>query len=109
MYYLSLHSPPTISFGTQSLHDALPNSLGSPIAMAANTEYIVSVTTPPNNFFVVTHGSVALPLDSSHQRTLYGAIGLFETVGTFPTQSYDSSNYFRDLVFVPGSGTGDTV
>ena len=47
-------------------------------------------------------------LVNGHLRGVAGNNGVFAAPGTFPTQSYGSSNYFRDLVFV-ADGSGDTT
>jgi glucose/arabinose dehydrogenase len=92
----------TVTFSNESASGWQQQSLATPVSVAANTEYVVSVTTPPNDLFVVTQNVfAATPLVNGHLRALAGNNGVFGPIGTFPAGSYDSSNYFRDLVFVP--------
>jgi hypothetical protein len=92
----------TVTFSNESVSGWQQQSLATPVSVAANTEYVVSVTTPPNDLFVVTQNVfAATPLVNGHLRALAGNNGVFGPIGTFPAGSYDSSNYFRDLVFVP--------
>ena len=97
----------TVVFTTESASGWQQQPLVPPVAMAANVEYVVSVSTPPNQLFGVTPNVLAAaPLVNGHLRALAGNNGVYGAIGTFPAGSYDSSNYFRDLVFVPGSGGG---
>jgi hypothetical protein len=90
-------------------------ALASPLNINANTTYVVSVNI--NNFYVATRGPVdcypcTFPPGSSFG--LYfpisnGALisvaddnnGVFGGPGAFPTQTFDFSDYFRDVVFIP--------
>jgi Domain of unknown function (DUF4082) len=91
----------TVTFANESASGWQQQALPAPVAVVANTEYVVSVTTPPNGYFVDTQNVFTTPLVNGHLRGVAGTNGVFGPVGTFPTQSYQSSNYFRDLVFVP--------
>ena len=96
----------TVTFTNETASGWQQQTLPSPVAMLANTEYVVSVTTPANRNFVVTPERAG---DAGRERALRSAAGdngVAGPAGTFPTAAYNSSNYFRDLVFVPGSGGG---
>ena len=81
----------------------------TPLAIAANTAYVVSVNTGTNGFYGATYGAFATPLVHAHLTAPAGANGLYGGPGTFPTATYQSTNYFRDLVFVAGGGIADTT
>ena len=73
-------------------------TFATPIALAANTVYIVSVNA--NAFFSTTRSGLATPLTSGIAHTandikngVYGA-----SAGLFPTNSFSSTNYFVDVV-----------
>jgi hypothetical protein len=73
-------------------------NLATPLPLAANTVYIVSVNI--NNYFVTTRSGLLTPLTSgiAHSANdvkngVYGA-----TAGAFPTNSFGSTNYFVDVV-----------
>src|SRR5258707_3086624 len=73
------------------------------------TFFIVTETTQPNNFSIMTAPLFTTPLINGHLHAIAGANGVFGPISTFPNQSYDSSKYLRYLVLVPGRRTGDTV
>ena len=70
---------------------------------------MVSVTTPPNMYFVDTRDAFVTPLVNGPLTGVAGTNGVFGPLGNFPTQSYQSSNYFRDLVFIASGGGSDTT
>ncbi|EPX75779.1 DUF4082 domain-containing protein [Salipiger mucosus] len=81
-------------------------TLDTPVQIAANTEYVVSYQTQDNylaggNFFssgfTDPFGVLTAP---SGQNGVYA----YGTSLQFPTQSYNSSNYWGDLAFEPGAG-----
>jgi len=69
--------------------------LTTPLAITANTEYLVSVPTGSAPYFVATLN--VFPLTSGHLQGLQGRYG---TVGSFPV-GVSADSYFRDVVFVP--------
>lgn len=78
----------------------------SPVNVTAGTTYVASYYAPNghyavnSNFFTstFTNSPLSAPADSN---------GLFKYGSdAFPTSSYQSSNYWVDPLFVPGSGTG---
>jgi hypothetical protein len=75
--------------------------LTTPLAIAANTTYTVSVNTGAG-YYVSTAGDFATAKSSADLRTPVSA-GVYGAAGAVPTQSFQSSNYFRDVVFVVGS------
>ena len=97
----------TVTFTNEGASGWQQQALTSPVAMVAHSEYVVSVTTSANNLFVSTPGMFGTELVNGHLRAIGGANGVFGPVGARPTQSSNSANYFRDLVFVPDSD-GDT-
>ena len=71
------------------------------MAIAANTTYVVSVNTG-NTYYVVTELGLATQIVNQNLRSVVGTNGRYGSPGQFPTRSYQSSNYFRDVVFVAG-------
>jgi phosphodiesterase/alkaline phosphatase D-like protein len=77
----------------------------SPVAITANTTYVASYYAP-NGGYAVTPGGFNAPVDAPPLHALrqnvdgpngayhYGASG-------FPTSTYDSANYWVDVVYVP--------
>lgn len=72
--------------------------LATPLALSANTTYVVSVGF--NAYFDDTQYGLQTALDSGPLHSIAdGNDGVFgASAGTFPTQSYHSSNYFVDAV-----------
>jgi hypothetical protein len=73
-------------------------NFATPLPLAANTVYIVSVNA--NAYFVTTRSGLATPLTSGIAHTaadvkngVYGS-----SAGLFPTSSFSSTNYFVDVV-----------
>jgi hypothetical protein len=73
-------------------------NLPAPLNIAANTEYTVTVNTG-NSYYVATNNGLATQITNGSLRSVGG--GVFGPVGAKPTQSWQSSNYFRDVVFSP--------
>jgi len=79
-------------------------SLNVPVPVQAGVPYVVSVNT--NGYFADTHGGLATTVVNGDLSSVAdGANGVYGSPGTFPTTSYMSSNYFRDVVFVPDAGS----
>jgi hypothetical protein len=76
-------------------------SLASPITLQSGSTYVLSVNA--NSMFVSTGGALLAPVVAGPIRTVAdGLDGVFGVAaGQFPTQSYNSSNYFIDLAAVP--------
>ena len=73
----------------------------------------MSVNTP-NNYYVATNSGLASQVSNKNLHSEVGSNGRYGTSGQYPSNSYQNSNYFRDVVFVPsslpsGSGTGVSI
>ena len=89
----------TVTFSGESASGWQQQTLGTPVAMAANTDYVVSVTTGPNGNFAMTLNAFANGFVQGHlQAPPSGAV--YSAPGAFPALTAPH-NYFRDLVFVP--------
>jgi hypothetical protein len=72
-------------------------TLASPVTLTANATYTVSVGL--NRRFVMTAGGLSAQIDSGPLHSVTTTNGVFgNAAGTFPAQSYASSNYFVDPV-----------
>lgn len=91
----------TVTFSGESASGWQQQALSAPLAVAANTEYVVSVNAA--TYFADTQNAFGTGLINGHLRAVAGSNGVFAAPGVFPTSSYLSSNYFRDVVFVAGS------
>ena len=77
-------------------------NLAAPLSIAANTTYVVSVNTG-NAYYVATNNGFASQIASGNLRSVVGNNGRYGSTGQFPTNTWQSSNYFRDVVFVAAS------
>jgi subtilisin family serine protease len=98
----------SVTFANETASGWQEQPLPAHVAMAAETVYVVSVSS--GGRYASTSGFFATPLANGHLRTAPGANGVYGNAGTFPTDTYSSTNYFRDLVFVAdGGGAGDVT
>jgi hypothetical protein len=88
----------SVTFANESVSGWQQQALAIPLAVNANVEYVVSVNTA--NFFPDTQNAFGAGLMNGHLRAVGGANGVFAAAGAFPSGSYASSNYFRDVVFI---------
>ena len=73
-------------------------ALATRLAITANTEYMVTVNTG-NTYYSNTDGGLNSQITSGDLRTIVGDNGRYGPAGTYPTNSWQNSNYFRDVVF----------
>jgi len=92
----------TVTFAGETASGWQQQALSSPLSIAANTTYVVSVNTG-NTYYVCTTSGLASQVVSGDLHSVVGNNGVYGTPGQFPTNSYSSSNYFRDVVFAPGT------
>ena len=83
-------------------------NLASPLSIAANTQYTVSVDTGAG-YYVATNSGLASQVTNGNLKSVVGSNGVFGPVGSRPTNSWQNSNYFRDVVFVPDAAPVDSA
>ena len=77
-------------------------TLTTPLLIQANTTYVVSVNA--NTYYVATNGGLSSSVVNGQLSSVAdGANGVFGTPGAFPSSTFQSTNYFRDVGFVPSS------
>ncbi len=87
-----------VTFSGESASGWQQINLSTPLSIAANTEYTVSVNTG-NTYYVATESGLASQVSSPNLRSVVGSNGVYGPVGSRPTQSWNNSNYFRDIIF----------
>lgn len=90
----------TIEFTQETASGWQQQNLSVPLTIAANTPYIVTVNTA-NSYYVATVQGLAAAVVNQDLRSVVGNNGVFGAVGQFPTNTYQATNYFRDVVFHP--------
>jgi hypothetical protein len=87
----------SVAFSGESGSGWQQQPLASPIALSPGQTYVVTVGI--NDLYVVTTGGLASPVTSGPLTSVAdGANGVFGPLGSFPTDSWGSSNYFIDTV-----------
>jgi len=97
----------SVSFVNETASGWQQQSLATPLAVNANTVYVVTVNTG-NTYYVTTHYAFANKILHLDLSSAVGSNGVFGPPGRFPIESYESSNYFRDVVFTPNTAPGLT-
>jgi uncharacterized protein YjiK/methionine-rich copper-binding protein CopC len=104
----------SLTFANETASGWQQASFSSPVAIAANTTYIVSYHTDTGNYafdssFFTTAGVDSAPLHAL-QNGLDGPNGVYVYGGSgFPTDTYQSSNYWVDVVFTAATSGPDTT
>jgi PKD repeat protein len=75
-------------------------TLNTPVAITANTTYVVTVNTGAN-YYVISNTGFATQITNQSLQSVVGTNGVFGPAGSFPTMNWMSANYFRDVVFQP--------
>jgi hypothetical protein len=88
----------TVTFTSETASGWQVQNLTTPLAITANTSYVVSVNTG-NTYYVATTSGLASKVTNVDLSTVVGNNGVFASAGSFPTGSWESTNYFRDVVF----------
>ncbi len=98
----------SVAFANETASGWQQQALPAALSISANTQYVVTVNTG-NTYYVATDSGLASKIVSGNLSTVVGSNGLYGSVGSFPTNSWMNSNYFRDIVFVSGSGVSGTT
>ena len=94
----------SVTFTGETASGWQEKALASPLTVTANATYVVSVNI--GGYFPITTNafppSPSLPLTNGNLSVVNdGVNGVFGAPTAFPTSSYQYSNYFRDVVFLP--------
>ncbi len=88
----------TVTFSNETASGWQQQALSTPLNIQANTTYVVSVNT--NGYFVNTNNGLASSVVNGNLNSVVdGNNGVLGSPGSFPTNSYQNTNYFRDVVF----------
>ena len=89
----------SVTFSDETADGWQQQDLSTPLDIQANTTYVVSVNI--NSYFAATYDALTSPVVNGDLSTIAdGNNGVFGSPGSLPTNSYQNSNYFRDIVFV---------
>jgi hypothetical protein len=76
-------------------------TLPTALNVTAGTKYVVSVATGSDQRRSQTFGGFNSPINNGDLITYTGSGVYTTTIGTIPTLTFQNSNYFRDVMFVP--------
>ena len=105
----------TATFANETATGWQEVTLPTPVNVTANTTYVASYYAPKGNYAVDEDYFTSAGVDSPPLRALKdgedGGNGLYGygALGTFPTSTYRSENYWVDLVFQTGAAPPDTT
>jgi hypothetical protein len=92
----------TLTFTNETGSGWQAQMFASPIAVKASTVYVVSVNTG-RTYYAATNRGLASQVVNQDLRSVVGSNDVFGAPGSFPTSTFKSSNYFRDVIFTPGT------
>lgn len=105
----------TVTFAGESGTGWQQALFAAPVSIAAGTQYIASYFAPlgryaANSAFFASTGVDNPPLHAL-QNGANGGNGVFRytAVSAFPTSTFNSTNYWVDVVFVPSGGGGGSL
>jgi len=97
----------SVNFVNETASGWQQQSLATPLAVNVNTVYVVTVNTG-NTYYVTTRYGLSNKIVNRDLSSVVGTDGVIGPEGRFPTGSYQSSNYFRDVLFTPNTVLGLT-
>jgi hypothetical protein len=91
----------SVTFTNETASGWQEQLLSSPLTIAANTKYVVSVNA--NTHYAATPGGLATTITNGEINTVTdGSNGVLNVnPSVFPNQSFNNANYFRDIVYAP--------
>jgi hypothetical protein len=96
----------SVTFTNETASGWQQANLTSPLTIASNTTYVVSVNTG-NQYYVATNYGLSSKITNGSLYSVVGTNGVYGSPGAFPTNSFESSNYFRDVVFSIATSTNN--
>jgi hypothetical protein len=92
----------SVVFASEAASGWQQQNLSAPLSIAANTTYVVSVNTG-SLYYVATNGGLSSQVSNLNLHSVVGNNGLYGSSGSFPTNTFAGTNYFRDVVFAPNA------
>jgi hypothetical protein len=102
-----------VTFSGESASGWQQANLSTPVSLTAGTTYVVSYYAPNGHYagdpgFFATQGADNAPLHALRDGA-DGTNGVYRFGTGFPTESWQSANYWVDVVFSTGGGAPDTT
>lgn len=97
----------SVSFTAETASGWQEATLSTPYAILPDTVYVVSVNTIGG--YSATPLELATAITNGPLSSVAGNNGVYGTVNSYPASSYNNTNYFRDVVFVPADTEAPTA
>ena len=101
----------TATFTNETAYGWQQVTFSSPVAIQANTEYVVSFSTGGGYFGVTTNffnsGGVTNGPLQALSNSVSGGDGVYNRAGAFPDVDSDGMNFWADVAFAPSSSGGN--
>jgi hypothetical protein len=88
----------SVVFSNESASGWQAAMFATPIQVLAGATYAVTVNTGATYYAASTNG-LATAVSNGALTTVVGSNGIYGPVGAYPTQTWQATNYFRDVVF----------
>lgn len=75
-------------------------TLPAPVHINANTNYVVAISNGPDRYYAEQPNGLDATITSGNLHAVAGGGLWTNAIGTMPTQVWQNTNYFRDVVFV---------
>jgi hypothetical protein len=104
----------TATFANETASGWQQVTFSSPVAITGNTTYVASYHTKVGQYAADLSYFATAGVDNAPLHALANGVGGVDGAymygaGAFPTQTYQSSNYWVDVVFTSGGGGGDAT
>ncbi len=97
----------TVTYSNETAQGWQEADFTSPVSITANTVYVASYSTPNDYYWADGGYFLSAGVDSPPLHALKdgvsGSNGIFGNPGVFPTNTYGSTNYWVDVVYVPST------
>lgn len=104
----------TVAFTGESASGWQQANFASPVAVLANTTYVISYYAPSGHYSSTSQQLLTTSIDNAPLHGLAsstsGGNGVYKYAsgGGYPDQTFNGSNYWVDVAFTSGNGTPDT-
>ena len=93
------------TFSAESASGWQELAFSSPVAITANTTYVVSYHTDTGHYAATSSGLASAVTNGPLTALAAGGVFAYGSGNTFPTNSYNASNYWVDVVYAQTAGT----
>ena len=95
----------TGTFSNESTEGWQQLNFSTPVAVTAGQTYVASYHTTTGHYAVTLDGLASAVTNGPLTAEAVGGVYAYGSTSAFPTNTYDASNYWVDVVFAPGGPT----